>query len=66
MAIKRQLTVPLENLLAIDSDKGAHGSRLVQKYFELLKENSIAVLGRDPNQNINSIFLITSSLFKAC
>jgi hypothetical protein len=64
--IKAQLTNSLENLLAVDSDKGAYGARLVQKYFELLRENSISVLGKDPNQDINGIFLIACALFKSC
>ena len=43
------MTTPLEHLLQVDSEKASNGGRLVQKYFELLKENSISVLGKDPN-----------------
>lgn len=64
--IKAQLTNSLENLLNVDSDKSAYDARLVQKNFELLRENSISVLGKDPNQDINGIFLIVSALFKSC
>ena len=37
----------------------------MQKYFELMTENTIKYLGKDPNSDINGTFLILCTLFKS-
>ena len=60
--------ISLENVLSVDSDRGAHGLQLVQLFFHELCDNAFKTFmeGSSGQIEVNGLFMVICALYKTC
>jgi len=60
--------ISLENVLSVDSDRGAHGLQLVQLFFQELCDNAFKTFmeGSSGQIEVNGLFMVICALYKTC